>query len=84
MSRGHFWRSISRDTNVEVSAFSPYSKRLNHKVRSHGEEGQEDWWTSEAFQYSKIYLQVLDRNYDKEESFHEYDMTVLCTCVTIR
>ena len=24
MSRDHFWRSISRDTNVEVSASSPY------------------------------------------------------------
>ena len=23
MSRDHFWRSISRDTNVEVSALSP-------------------------------------------------------------
>ena len=24
MSRDHFWRSISRDTNVEVSALSPW------------------------------------------------------------
>ena len=26
MSRDHFWRSISRDTNVEVSALSPLDK----------------------------------------------------------
>ena len=27
MSRDHFWRSISRDTNVEVSALSPFASK---------------------------------------------------------
>ena len=29
MSRDHFWRSISRDTNVEVSALSPLAVSTN-------------------------------------------------------
>ena len=32
MSRDHFWRSISRDTNVEVSALSPFSVLMKESL----------------------------------------------------
>ena len=32
-SRDHFWRSISMDTNVEVSALSPFELNENEQLR---------------------------------------------------
>ena len=31
MSRDHFWRSISRDNNVEVSAVSQFGKIIEYR-----------------------------------------------------
>ena len=48
MSRDHFWRSISRDTNVEVSAWDKADKRDDTIVQGDwncqiGSDAYEDW-----------------------------------------